>query len=434
MRNHSFNIEQQRLDAQCRGEENWQLWGPYLAERAWGTVREDYSADGEAWEHFTHDQSRSRAYRWSEDGLGGICDSQQLLCFALTLWNGRDPILKERAFGLTGHEGNHGEDVKEAYFYLDATPSHSYLHYRYKYPQRAYPYHRLLQENARRGRDQPPFQLIDTGIFNENRYFDIDVIYAKSNPETMLCRIRVTNRGPEAASLHLLPTLWFRNTWSWGYGTQRPQLIVADQTEDIAWAIEGYCSGLGTYCLYGRNEAQLLFTENDSNTEKLWGQPNASRYVKDAFHRAVIDGEKQAVNPAMKGSKAAAWHRLRIEAGADACIELVLSNAETTLTPTEFQAVMQRRRREADQFYQSLLPVDVSAEDRRIVRQAMAGMIWNKQFYYLDLARWQDGDKIAPPAERLGKRNHHWRHLKAHDIIAMPDCWEYPWFACWDLA
>ncbi|MGR9115912.1 MAG: MGH1-like glycoside hydrolase domain-containing protein [Gammaproteobacteria bacterium] len=431
-------IEHQRLEAQRRGEEDWQLWGPYLAERAWGTVREDYSADGNAWEYFSHDQSRSRAYRWNEDGLAGICDKEQRLCFALAFWNGCDPILKERAFGLTNNEGNHGEDVKEVYFYLDATPTHSYLHYRYKYPQAPFPYHQLVQENRRRKRHEPPFQLLDSGVFNQTRYFDIDVFYAKSSPETILCRIRVTNRGPETANLHLLPTLWFRNTWSWGDGVQRPQLIVGERTEDIAWSIEGFCFGLGDYRLYGRKPAQLLFTENDSNlgsgSESLWEQPNKTQYAKDAFHRLIIDGDRQAVNPTGQGSKSAAWHQLVIEPGSAEIIDLVLTKDQTTLTPAGFEAVLERRRQEADRFYQSLLPAEASLEDRQIFRQAMAGMIWNKQYYHFDVARWQDGDRIAPPKERKGIRNRHWRHLKAHDIIAMPDCWEYPWFACWDLA
>ena len=428
------DAEPQRIGAQRKGEESWSLWGPYLAERAWGTVREDYSADGNAWLDFTHEQSRARAYRWNEDGFAGICDSNQHLCFSLALWNGCDQILKERLFGLSSHEGNHGEDVKEAYFYLDATPTHSYLHYRYKYPQSCFPYDRLVEENGRRSRDEPAFQLIDTGIFDQSRYFDIDVIYAKHSPETILCRIRVTNRGPEKARLDLLPTLWYRNTWDWGYGLQRPQLIVGDQTESAAWSIEGYSADLGSYRLYGWKSAELLFTENDSNTEVLWGQPNKSPYVKDAFHRYIIHDEKWAINPAKKGSKSAAWHKLLLEPGAEQIVDLVLTNQESTLTQVDFEALMQQRQREADEFYSSLLPNDVSPEDRLIVRQALAGLIWNKQWYQLDLARWQDGDRIAPPAERLGIRNRHWRHLKANDIISMPDCWEYPWFACWDMA
>ena len=291
-----------------------------------------------------------------------------------------DPILKERAFGLTGNEGNHGEDVKEAYFYLDATPTHSYLHYRYKYPQSPFPYHQLVQENSRRSRQEPPFQLIDSGVFNDNRYFDIDVIYAKSSPETILCRIIVSNRGPQAASLQLLPTLWFRNTWSWGYGIQRPQLIAGDQSEDMVWSIVGYCSGLGTYRLYGRKPAQLLFTENESNSEKLWGQPNKSPFVKDAFHRAVIEGDLDAINPAKQGSKSSAWHQLVIESGAKEIIDLVLTNEQTVLTQAGLEAIFKKRRQEADQFYQSLLPANSSQEDQRIFRQAMAGIIWNKQF------------------------------------------------------
>ncbi len=433
MKDHLPNAELLRLEAQCDGSEKWHLWGPYLAERAWGTVREDYSAGGDAWTHFTHEQSRSRAYRWSEDGLAGICDAKQNLCLALAFWNGNDPILKERAFGLSGHEGNHGEDVKEAYFYLDATPTHSYLHYRYKYPQSAFPYDQLVHENSRRGLDEAPFQLIDTEVFRHNRYFDIDVIFAKWAPETILCRISIVNRGPEPATLDVIPTLWYRNTWDWGYGGQRPQLIVGDRSEGVAWSIEGYCSGLGSYRLYGRKTAELLFTENESNTEKLWGYPNKSPYVKDAFHRYLIDGEKLAVNPARRGSKSAAWHRLVLEAGAEEIVDLVLTNDEASLAPADFEAVMQTRRRETDEFYQGLSP-SVAAEDHQIFRQALAGLIWNKQYYQLDLARWQDGDKIAPPPERLGIRNRHWRHLKANDIISMPDSWEYPWFACWDLA
>ena len=434
MKNYPSTPEHQRLEAQHSGNEDWQLWGPYLAERAWGTVREDYSGDGEAWEYFTHEQSRFRAYRWNEDGLGGVCDKEQRLCFALALWNGADPILKERAFGLSNREGNHGEEVKEAYFYLDATPSHSYLHYRYKYPQSPFPYDFLVRENSRRDRREPPFQLEDTGVFNGNRYFDIDVIYAKITPETLLCRISVSNRGPQAASLQLLPTLWFRNTWSWGYDQQRPQLIAGDSGEAIAWSIEGFCAGLGSYRLYGRQSAQLLFTENDSNTQVLWGQANHSPYVKDAFHRAVIQGDRLSVNPRLQGSKSAAWHRLFVEPGATESIDLVLSCEQMDLSWDEFEAMINLRRGEADQFYQAILPARLSEPDRRIFRQAMAGMIWNKQYYHFDVARWQDGDKIAPPRQRLGIRNRYWRHLKAHDIISMPDCWEYPWFACWDVA
>ncbi|MDD4913456.1 MAG: glucosidase [Methylococcales bacterium] len=427
-------VERQRLEAQTAGQQDWQLWGPYLAERAWGTVREDYSADGEAWDYFTHEQSRSRAYRWNEDGLGGLCDTEQRLCFALAFWNSVDPILKERAFGLTNRQGNHGEEVKEAYFYRDATPTHSYLHYRYKYPQSLFPYQQLIQENSRRDRRTPPFQLEHTGVFAENRYFDIDIIYAKHSPETILCRVNIANRGPQAASLHVLPTLWYRNVWSWGDGQQRPQLVAGDPGEGMAWAIEGYCSGLGSYRLHGRQTARLLFTENDSNTQTLWGQANTTPYLKDAFHRAVVNGEQQAVNPAQKGSKSAAWHALSIEPGATESIDLVLSSEQTTLTRSDFEAVLNQRRQEADQFYQAFLPDMTAGQDRRIFRQAMAGLIWNKQYYHFDVARWQDGDKIQPPKQRIGIRNRQWRHLQAHDIIAMPDCWEYPWFAGWDVA
>jgi Mannosylglycerate hydrolase MGH1-like glycoside hydrolase domain len=426
--------EQQRMEAQRLGNEEWQLWGPYLAERAWGTVREDYSPNGTAWEYFDHDQARSRAYRWSEDGLGGICDSGQRLCLAPALWNGRDPILKERAFGLTGHQGNHGEDVKEVYFYLDATPSQSYLHYRYKYPQTAFPYARLIEENARRSRSDAPFQLIDCGVFDDGRYFDIDVIYAKAGPTALFCRIRAVNRGPETAALHLLPTLWFRNDWSWGDGSQRLQLVKGDPVDGAAWCVDGYCSGLGSYRLSGRSEAQLLFTENDSNRQKRWGVANESPFVKDAFHRRIIDGDRNAVNPAEQGSKFAAWHRFMIEPGEEAVVDLALSSENAPISPAECEAVVRRRRAEADAFYQNISPAGATTEDRRILRQALAGMIWNKQFYHFDVARWQDGDQMAPPEARKLGRNRYWRHLKAHDVIAMPDSWEYPWFAGWDAA
>ncbi len=429
-----MNSERKRLDAQRKGKDNWRLWGPYLAERAWGTVREDYSADGTAWEHFSHDQARSRAYRWSEDGLGGICDEQQRLCLALALWNGRDPILKERPFGLTGNQGNHGEDVKDYYFYLDATPSHSLLRYRYKYPQAAYPYVRLVEENARRGREAPPFSLLDAGVFAEDRYWDVEVTYAKATPETTLLRLTVHNRGPEAATLHLLPTLWFRNTWSWGdEGAGKPSLTQIKAPRGAAWAIRAEHPSLGFYHLYGRHPAELLFTENESNFERLWQTPNASAYVKDAFHRRVVEGETAAVNPEPTGTKCAAWSLLEVPAGGSAQLELVLSATAASNPFRDFDAQVQERQREADLFYQDLLP-GASAEDCAIQRQASAGLIWSKQFYHFDVGRWLDGDQVPPPASRKQGRNHAWRHLKAADILLMPDSWEYPWFAAWDLA
>jgi hypothetical protein len=326
------NPEQQRLEQQQTGTEDWRLWGPYLSERAWGTVREDYSADGNAWGHFSHDQARSRAYRWSEDGLGGLCDEQQRLCFALALWNGRDPILKERAFGLTGNEGNRGEDVKEYYFYLDATPSHSWLRYLYKYPQATYPYDRLVAENRRRSRSDPPFNLLDTGIFDEDRYWDVEVCYAKASATQIHIRIEAHNRGPDPASLHLLPSLWLRNTWSWEDGAERPRLQLTATPSNATWAVRADHGALGVYHLYGAQPAELLFTENESNVEGLWGVPNTTPYVKDAFHRRVIAGQLVAVNPGRTGTKFAAWHFAEVAPRQSARLDLVLS-AEPLTAP-----------------------------------------------------------------------------------------------------
>jgi hypothetical protein len=425
-----INAEQTRLEAQRTGAEDWRLWGPYLAERAWGTVREDYSPDGEAWEHFSHDQARSRAYRWNEDGLGGLCDEQQRLCFALALWNGRDPILKERAFGLTGSEGNHGEDVNEYYFYVDATPSHSWLRYLYKYPQSAYPYERLVAENRRRGRGDPPFDLMDTGVFDADRYWDVDVSYAKASPTTIRVRIEAHNRGAEPATLHLLPSLWFRNTWSWEESAGKPALRAVPAP---TWAIRADHQTLGGYHLYGRQPGELLFTENETNAKRVWGVSNAARYVKDAFHRRVIAGDAEAVNPDRTGTKFAAWHVCEIVPGQSARLDLVLS-AEPLSTPfANHELVFAQRQSETDAFFEELLPA-ATVEDQRILRQALAGMIWCKQFFNYDVERWLRGDKLRPPGSRLCGRNRHWKHLKASDVISMPDSWEYPWFAAWDLA
>jgi hypothetical protein len=427
------NAEQQRLDAQRRGRENWRLWGPYLAERAWGTVREDYSADGDAWTYFSHDQARSRAYRWNEDGLGGICDEQQRLCFAVALWNGRDPMLKERTFGVTGAEGNHGEDVKEYFFHLDATPSHSFLRYLYKYPQAEYPYAALVAENRRRTRDEPPFSLLDTGIFDDRRYWDLEVRYAKAAPDEIHIRIVATNHGPEAATLHVLPTLWFRNTWSWGDGGPRPRIDAAVPAPDARWAVRATHPALGEYFLYGARAARGLFTENESNGERLWGTPNASPFVKDAFHRLVVYGEADAVNPAGTGTKFAAWHTVTAEPGHAVTLGMVLAKGERARPFANPDVVFARRQSEATIFYDELSP-DASAQDGNILRQALAGMIWNKQFFHYDVARWLDGDTVAPPPERHRGRNRTWRHLRAHHVVSMPDKWEYPWFAAWDLA
>jgi len=461
----SATAEQQRLERQRAGKQDWRLWGPYLAERAWGTVREDYSAYGEAWDYFSHDQARSRTYRWNEDGLGGICDEQQRLCFALTLWNGSDPILKERAFGLTGSQGNRGEDVKEYYFYLDATPSHSYLHYLYKYPQQAFPYQKLVEENHNRGRDQPPFTLLDSGAFADNRYWDVEVRYAKAAPDQIHIHILASNHGPQAATLHLLPTLWFRNDWDWGGVVEPPQLAAAEAPEGAQWAVQASHTTLGKYFLYGREQAVPLYTDNTSNSQLLWGQPGAP-YSKDAFHRRVVNGEQAAVNPAQQGSKFAAWHELTVEAGAQAELHLVLSAQPLAQPFAEDDTVFRQRQAEADAFYQGLLQPNGSAthppsnspleggsenflpfkgragvgmgapttEDARIFRQAMAGMIWSKQFFHYDVARWLDGDQLPPPDGHKHGRNRRWRHMKAANVISMPDAWEYPWFAAWDLA
>lgn len=440
--NEILNSERQRLEAQHDGRENWRLWGPYLAERAWGTVREDYSADGNAWGYLDHDQARARAYRWNEDGMGGICDEKQRLCFALALWNGEDPILKERAFGLTGNQGNHGEDVKEYYFYLDATPSHSYLRYLYKYPQAAYPYAQLVAENGRRSRQDPPFNLLDTGVFNEQRYWDVEVRYAKASPEEIHIRIIASNRGPQAATLHILPTLWFRNTWSWGAGVDdwgapkavsKPLLAAVPAPSGAQWAVRADDETLGAYFLYGRQQAEPLYTENESNAERLWNHPNATPYVKDAFHCYVVNGELAAVNPARTGTRFAAWHVLTAAAGETVSIELTLVRGELQAPFDQEVEVFVQREAEATIFYEDLQP-HCSGEDARILRQSLAGMIWSKQFFHFDVARWQDGDQLPPPANRKHGRNRTWRHMKAADVISMPDKWEYPWFAAWDLA
>ncbi len=447
-----IDAERQRLRNQQHREENWRLWGPYLSERAWGTVREDYSAGGNAWEYFDHDQSRSRAYRWNEDGLGGISDESQWLCFGMALWNGADSILKERAFGLSGNQGNSGEDVKECYFYLDATPSHAWLRYLYKYPQSAFPYQQLIAENLRRSRQDPPFGLIDTGVFAGSRYWDVEVSYAKASPEELHIRISVSNRGPEQATLWVLPQLWFRNTWSWSDELNEKPVLYAEpdsgnrvppasgdgpiSTGDAnraAWTITAKHPLLGNYHLYGRQDANLLFTENETNNERLWDMPNARPYVKDAFHRYLIDGDRFAVNPGQHGTKFAAAYGLTAAPGESRTIELVLSAKREPHPFAAHDQVLAQRQAEADAFFTALLP-QANAQDQRILRQALAGMIWNKQFYHYDVLTWLEGDRMRPPSSRLQGRNHNWTHLKAHDVISMPDTWEYPWFAAWDQA
>jgi hypothetical protein len=429
----NLNEERQRLEAQHEGTQNWRLWGPYLAERAWGTVREDYSEGGTAWEYFDHDQARSRAYRWNEDGLGGICDDEQRLCFALAVWNGRDPILKERAFGLTGNQGNHGEDAKEYWFYLDATPSHSWMRYLYKYPQAEYPYGWLVEENRRRSRQDPPFNLLDTGVFKDERYFDVEVRYAKASEDEIHVRVLATNRGPEAAPIDLIPTLWYRNTWSWGDPSDRPELKAIPAPTGAKWAVQADHPTLGTYYLYGRHLAQPLYTENESNAQRLWNTPNATPYVKDAFHRRIVNGEQDAVNPEMNGTKFGAWHSLVVEPGHTVTVGMTLSRRPLASPFEKREVIFAKREAEASVFYDELLPA-ADTQDMNILRQALAGMIWSKQFFHFDVARWQDGDQLSPPSGRKQGRNRRWRHMKAHDVISMPDKWEYPWFAQWDLA
>ena len=428
-----MNEERKRLEQQRKGQADWRLWGPYLSERAWGTVREDYSPGGTAWEYFDHDQSRSRAYRWNEDGLGGISDENQYLCFSLALWNGKDPIIKERVFGLTGNQGNRGEDVKEYYFYRDATPSHSYLRYLYKYPQSAFPYQRIVEENLSRDRLQPPFNLLDSGALDDGRYWDVEVFYTKATPDEIHIRIHAHNRGADTAELTLIPTLWFRNTWSWGDETDKPLIKSLGPTEGAAWVVETEHGELGKYYLYGAQAADLLFTENESNAEQLWNVPDAQPFVKDAFHRHLIDGEHNAVNPNMSGTKFGAATKLTVEAGQRVRVDLLLSRELKQNPFADVERVLSSRRAEADVFYDELLP-EAGPEDMRILRNALAGMIWTKQFFHYDVDRWLKGDQMPSPSSRLLGRNRQWRHLKAHDIISMPDKWEYPWFAAWDLA
>jgi hypothetical protein len=434
------SAETRRLEEDGRRQKNWKRWGPYLAERAWGTVREDYSPDGAAWDFFPHHQAPSKAYRWNEDGIAGICDRHQYICFALALWNGRDPILKERLFGLGGPEGNHGEDVKECYFYLDSTPTHSYMKCLYKYPQAEFPYGLLVEENRRRGRNAPEFELIDTGVFRQDRYFDVFVEYAKGSPNDTLVRIEAFNRGPEPAALHLLPTVWYRNVWSWGLGQRRSRLRAGDSPQG-RWVIELDSEDYGRLWLHGEGTPELLFTENETNFRKLYGVENESPCVKDAFHDRVIRGAKEAVNPNRRGSKGAAWYVLDLAAGASASVRLRLTDRADFTGPadpfgSEFEDTFSSRLAEADEFYRDQAPPDVSDDARSVQRQAFAGLLWSKQFYYYDVARWLRGDpgQPPPPPQRLKGRNHDWTHLYNADVLSMPDKWEYPWYAAWDLA
>jgi hypothetical protein len=433
-----LSAEERRLSGAVAPTSPWRRWGPYVSERQWGTVREDYSEDGTAWEYFPHDHARSRTYRWGEDGIAGICDIGQRLCFALALWNGRDPILKERLFGLTGNEGNHGEDVKECYFYLDNTPTHSYMKCLYRYPQAAFPYARLVDENRRRTKKDPEFELLDTGVFDGDRFFDVFVEYAKAEPEDILIRITAVNRGPDAARLALLPTLWFRNTWSWfAMPDEVRPTIVRVAIDGAATCVAAEDAQLGDYFLCGEDDATTLFTENESNKQRLWGAANASPFVKDAFHRYVIDGDHAAVNPRLVGTKCALLFERSVPSGASAVVRLRFRR-DTVATPPfgeHFDATMAQRAAEADEFYERATPFPITDETRRVQRQAFAGLLWSKQFYCYDVEEWLRGDPAGPPPppQRADGRNSRWIHFNAADVLSMPDKWEYPWFAAWDL-
>ncbi len=436
------NEEPLRLEEGSHRRKNWQRWGPYLAERQWGTVREDYSENGDAWNHFSHDQARSRAYRWGEDGLLGICDRQCRLCFALALWNGRDPILKERLFGLTGPEGNHGEDVKECYYYLDSTPTHSYMKALYKYPQGQFPYTQLVEENRRRSKTDPEFELVDTGAFDDHRYFDIFAEYAKASPDDILIRVTVANRGPEPATIHVLPTLWFRNAWTWGCTHEgcevKPRMEAAGPSAVVARHVS-----LGEFRLdidraADGGQAELVFTDNETNTRRVFGFDDGNRLVKDAFHDYVIYGDAEAVNPRQFGTKAAAIYRLIVPAGAQTVLRLRLTAVDEAASEpfADFDAVFAKRVAEADAFYAERIPADTGEAAVNVARQAYAGLLWSKQFYHYIVKDWLAGDTNEPPtpAVRYFGRNHDWPHLYNRDVISMPDKWEYPWYAAWDLA
>jgi hypothetical protein len=441
-----MNAEQSRLEEARTQNVPWKKWGPYLSERQWGTVREDYSEGGDAWNYFTHDQARSRAYHWGEDGIAGISDDQQRLCFALALWNRKDPILKERLFGLTNSESNHGEDVKEYYFYLDSTPTHSYMKYLYKYPQAAFPYSDLVETSRRRSRNEFEYELIDTGVFNDDGYFDVFVEYAKAAPDDILIQISVHNRGAEPAELQLLPTLWFRNQWSWQAAMDRP---VLEQLTDVSThrAVKAVDPKLGTRFLYCDGELSLLFTDNETNTQRIFGTPNRAPYVKDGINNYIVHDQKEAVNPAQRGTKASAHYRLTVGPGKCSVVRLRLSDvapdawAHTDgkeLSPfgSPYDEVLQARRQEADEFYAQIIPAILDADSANCMRQALAGMLWSKQFYYYDVDRWLEerGSDLFEEMRRAVPRNDGWRHMYNGDVISMPDKWEYPWYAAWDLA
>ncbi|MGZ4269058.1 MAG: MGH1-like glycoside hydrolase domain-containing protein [Solirubrobacteraceae bacterium] len=439
-----MTAEHRRLEKQRRGAANWLGWGPYLSERQWGTVREDYSPGGDAWDYFPHDHARSRAYRWGEDGIAGISDERQRLCFSLALWNGVDPILKERMFGLTNGQGNHGEDDKEYWFYLDSTPTHSYMKLLYKYPQREFPYADLVATNAARSRDEFEYELIDTGIFDEDRYFDVVVEYAKASPEDILVEVTAHNRGPDTATLHLLPTLWFRNSWAWTPGAEQPSLEQEASTDGGA-RVRASHPELGDWRLCCQDAAELLFCGNETNNERLFAVPNVARYVKDGINDYVVSGVRDAVDPARRGTKTAALHRLELAPGESAPVRVRLtsaserSGAKSTANPlgARFDRVMRARRKEADEFYATVIDPSLGADAGTVMRQALAGMLWSKQYYEYDVHKWLREHGVNPwsaHAQRTDVRNAPWFHVRAGDVISMPDKWEYPWFAAWDLA
>lgn len=429
--------EAKRLEESRNRTAHWKRWGPYVSERAWGTVREDYSPYGSAWDYFPHDHARSKAYRWGEDGLAGISDRRQFICFALSLWNENDPILKERLFGLTGPEGNHGEDVKEYYFYLDSTPTHSYMKWLYKYPQAAFPYWQLIQENRNRSRAEPEFELLDTGIFNENRYFDVTVEYAKASADDLHVRISVINRGPDPAPIHVLPVLWFRNTWTWKSNVEKPKLYRIDPV-DTTSVVELNHPYYGKRWLYCEDSPELLFTENDTNVQRLYNTQNPTPYVKDGINEYVVNHNTGAVNPAQFGTKVSPHYKMVIQPGETKTINLRLTDHQASRYPlgAEHDHVLAARKQEADEFYSHLISPHLSVDAQNVQRQAFAGMLWSKQFFYYVIEEWLNGDQTQPkpPAERRKGRNKNWAHLYNEDIISMPDKWEYPWYAAWDLA
>ncbi len=446
-----MNAEQQRLTENNSPEESWHFWGPYLAERAWGTVREDYSGNGDAWNYFPHDHARSRVYRWNEDGIAGICDYKQRLCLGFAFWNEHDPFLKERFFGLTGPQGNHGEDVKEVYWYGDSTPTHSYMSMLYRYPQARFPYEELIAQSGARSKMESEFEIWDTSALANNRFFDIKIEYAKASPYDILIRATATNCGPEPTTLHLLPLIWFRNTWSWGRDNRKPNLQERGEDNSDVEIIEATHPDIGTYRLHIEGAERLLFSENESNLERLWGVPNTSPFAKDSINDAIVHGKIGAVNPNQVGTKAAADYKFTISPNESCAVRLRLTKIDTPGRAREaralpgvdsrgafsdFDAIFAARKAEGDEFYAQLAPSNLSEEHRAIQRQAFAGLLWNKQFYHYIVEQWLDGDPGQPlaPNERQFGRNSEWRHVYNERVMSMPDKWEFPWYASWDLA